>query len=305
MRRLHLLLAATAGTLIAPALFAARLQFSTGAEYFKGDFGEVTPTEVLVVPFSARLSLGSFSLRGSLPLLSMRGPADVAPVLDEDGADRGASSGVGPGGNGPKGKAKGKDNGKGPGGGGSASGSDAALQEVAPLDYGFADDHTARGMGDATLSAAWSFQDVGGTRLYVDVTGRVRLPTGDESRGLGRGTTDYATLAELGWDGSRGGLFVLGGRQYLESTPTLRRRDTWQSSVGGWINLWQRSLVGLQGNWREASTAAGTAARSVDVFLNLGVAAGWRIDVSGSAGLSRTSPDYAIGLGLTWKSPRR
>lgn len=67
----------------------------------------------------------------------------------------------------------------------------------------------------------------------------------------------------------------------------------------------QASLIGVQGNWRAASTAAGSNARSVDLFLNLGVAEGWRLDVSGSAGLSKASPDYAIGLGVTWRPARR
>jgi hypothetical protein len=35
------------------------------------------------------------------------------------------------------------------------------------------------------------------------------------------------------------------------------------------------------------------------------MAAGWRLDVSGGAGLGRFNPDYSIGLGVTWKSPRR
>jgi hypothetical protein len=160
-------------------------------------------------------------------------------------------------------------------------------------------------LGDVTLSAAWSFRDIKGTRLYVDVTGRVRLPTGNEARGLGRGTTDYATLLETGWDGSRGGVFVLGGRQYLESTAAVKRRDAWQGSGGGWVNVGKASLVGVQGNWREAATVGGIDSRSVDAFLNLRLAAGWRLDVNGSAGLSKASPDYAVGIGFTWSSFRR
>jgi hypothetical protein len=294
--------------LISPASHAARLQLSTGAEYFTGDFGETVATDVLVVPLSARLSFGNLSLRASLPWLSMHGPADVAPILDEDGADRGTTGSGGPGGNGPGGKGKGLQNGKGPGGG--SPGAEDHLEAASPPDpvaevRTFANDRSVEGMGDATLSAAWSFQDIGGSQLYADVTGRVRLPTGSESRGLGRGTTDYATLAELGWDATHGGVFVLGGRQYLESTATVSRRDIWQGSAGGWVNIGQSSLVGVQGNWRQLATMRGVSARSVDVFLNLGMVAGWRLDVSGSAGLTRFNPDYSVGVGLTWKSPRR
>jgi hypothetical protein len=295
-----LILAATlAGASMAPALHAAQLQLSTGAEYSSGDYGDVTSTEALVVPFSARVSFGGFSLRASVPWLSLRGPADIAPVVDDNGGDRGSNSGSGSSGSGSSG-----------GGGNSGSGGgdddeDDPEDEEEEEAGDFPDDRKVQGLGDATLSAAWSFRDIGGTRLYMDVTGRARLPTGDEARGLGRGTTDYATLAEIGWDGDGGGVFVLGGRQYLESTATVARRDTWQGSGGGWMNVGRASLVGVQGNWREASRAAGVDSRSVDVFLNLGIAAGWRLDVSASAGLSRASPDYAFGVGATWRSGQR
>lgn len=285
---------------MAPALHAAQVQLSTGAEYSSGNYGEVASTEAIVAPFSARVSFGSFSVRASVPWLSVRGPADIAPVVDDDGGDRGSNSGSGSSGSGSSGS------GGGGGSGGSGGGGDDDDPEDEQEDEGdFPDDRKVQGMGDATLSAAWSFRDISGTRLYVDVTGRVRLPTGDKKNGLGRGTTDYATLAEIGWDGGRGGVFVLGGRQYLESTATVVRRDTWQGSGGGWVNVGRASLVGAQGNWREASRVGGVASRSVDVFLNLGLVAGWRLDVSGSAGLSKASPDYAVGLGVTWRSSQR
>lgn len=285
---------------MAPALHAAQLQLSTGVEYSRGDYGELTSTDALVVPFSARVSIGSFSLRASVPWLAVRGPADIAPVVDDDGGDRGSNSGSGHGGGGSSGSGSGSGgSGSGSGGGNGSGGGEGSD------DDDFADDREVRGLGDVTLSAAWSFKDIGGSRLYVDVTGRVRLPTGDEARGLGRGTTDYATLMETGWDGRRGGVFVLGGRQYLESTATVARRDVWQGSAGGWVNVGKASIVGVQGNWREAATVAGVEPRSVDVFVNLGLSAGWRVDLSGSAGLSKASPDYAVGLGVTWRSARR
>jgi hypothetical protein len=304
----RLLVAATAGAFVAPALHSAQLQLSTGVEYSRGDYGELTSTEALVVPFSARVSFGALSLRASVPWVSVRGPADIAPVVDDNGGDRGSNSGSGSSGSG---SSEGGSSGSGSGGSGSSgsgssgSGGGDDPPGVAGENRDFANDRKVQGFGDATLSAAWSFRDVGGTRLYVDVTGRVRLPTGNKARGLGRGTTDYATLVEMGWDGKRGGVFVLGGRQYLESTTTVARRDTWQGSAGGWVNVGRASLVGAQGNWREASTAAGVGSKSMDVFLNLGLVARWRLDVTGSAGLSKAAPDYAIGLGFTWRSALR
>ncbi len=106
------------------------------------------------------------------------------------------------------------------------SGSDGSSDDFAAI-------RKVQGIGDTTLSAAWSFRDIGDTRLYVDLTGRVRLPTGDKSRGPGHGTTDYATLSEMGWDGDRGATTELAqsirGR-YLGKQAGISRMKAWRLS---------------------------------------------------------------------------
>ena len=283
---------------MAPVTHAAQVQLSTGAEYSSGDYGDLTSTDAFVIPFSARVSFGSLSLRASIPVLSIRGPANISPVVDDNGGDRGSNSGSGSGDSGSSGSGSSGGSGSGSSDGdGSGSGGGGSDD--------FADNRSVTGPGDATLSATWGFRDLGDTRFYLDLTGRVRLPTGNKQDGLGRGTTDFSTLGEFGWDGNRGGIFLIGGRQFLESTGTLARRDVWLASGGYWINFGRRSGFGMQGNWREATTAGGTAPRSVDLFVNLGVGDNWRIDLNGSAGLSNASADYAVGAGIAWRSGHR
>lgn len=281
-RSTWILAAAAAGALQAPGAAAAQWQLSTGVDYSRGDYGELAATEALVVPFSARVSFGALSVRASVPWLSVRGPADIAPIIDDSGGDRSSNSGSGSSGSGS----------------GSDSGDDDDLED-------FPDDRAEQGLGDATLAATWSFRDLGDTRLYIDLTGRVRLSTGDTARGLGRGTTDWSTLGEIGWDGRRGGVFLMGGRQFLESGAQSARRDVWQLGGGYWRNIGQRSQFGMQGNWRQASVPGNPEPQSLEMFLVRGLGAGWRMEVSGSAGLSRASADYSAGLRFTWRSARR
>jgi len=133
----------------------------------------------------------------------------------------------------------------------------------------------------------------------------VRLPTGDSARGLGTGTTDYAAVTELGWDGRKGGVYISGGRRLLESTDTAERLDGWQASAGYWRNIGKRSVFGMQANWRSATLEGGVDPRSVDAFLTRTLSTGWKLEVSGSAGLSSSSPDYVAGLRFIWRSKRR
>jgi hypothetical protein len=283
--RLKLMTVAT-GAIFAPVAFAAQWQIASGAEYSRGSYGELTSTEALVVPLSIKLSLGHFSLRASVPYISVRGPADIAPVIEggsgSDSSGSGSNSGSGSSGSGSSG-----------------SGSDdGGTTSVFPAN------RDTRGFGDASLAATWSFVDLWSTRLYLDLTGRVRLPTGDTTKGLGTGVTDYAALAELGWDGRKGGVFISGGRRLLESTATVTRQDGWQASAGYWRNIGKRSVFGMQANWRKAAIAGGVDPRSVDAFLSRGLSSGWKLEVSGSAGLSDASADYVAGLRFIWKSKR-
>ena len=170
----------------------------------------------------------------------------------------------------------------------------------------FPTDREEQGLGDVSLSATWSFNDIASTRLFVDVTARVRLPTGDEVAGLGNGTTDYATLAEIGWDGRKGGVFLNGGRRFLEAKPGVNRVDGWQASAGMWRHIGRISTVGAQASWRNASIEGGEDPQSIDVYLSRRLSTGWKFSVSAGAGLSDANPDYSVGLNFTWrKSTRR
>jgi hypothetical protein len=269
----------------APAADAAQLQLSTGVEYSSGKYGETVATEALVLPFSVKLKLGPLSLRASIPYVTVRGPADVAPVIDDSGGDRGSNSGSGS------------------GGGSSGSGSDNSGDDgdATPNPV----DRDIQGLGDASLSATWSFNDIAATPLYVDLSARVRLPTGSKAKGLGNGATDYVAQTEIGWDGRRGGVFLSGGRRLLEQQAGSARVDGWQASAGYWRNIGKQSVFGMQGNWRDGSTAGSPDPRSVEAYLTRRLSTGWKLEVSASAGLSDASPDYSAGLSFIWRSSSR
>ncbi len=259
---------------------AAQLQLATGAEYSSGKYGETIATEALVLPFSVRLRLGALSLRASVPYVTVRGPAAIAPVLDDSGGGSGSNSGSG-------------------------SGGDTSDDEVDSDADPDSANRDVQGLGDASVSATWTFSDIADTPLYLDLSARVRLPVGSEARGLGIGATDFVAQSEIGWDGRRGGVFVSGGRRFLESRPGSTRVDGWQASAGYWRNIGQKSRFGMQGNWRRGSTLGSADPKSVEAYLTRRLTTGWRLEVSGSAGLSDASPDYTVGLGFIWRSTAR
>jgi len=306
-------LAAVAVALSAPAGAADSLSFGTGADYASGKYGGTTRTEVLVVPMSARLRWQAWSVRLTLPYVTVRGPADVIVFADDNGGSSGGSGGSSSSGSGrgSDDTSTGGDTGGGSGGGGvddnggnsGGGGGSSGQGRGRGGNDSFSDNRSVSGIGDATLSLTRSFNAIADTPVYVDVSGRVKFATGSASKGLGVGATDYTAGSEIGYSGKRGGVYANAARRFLGSTATLQRSDGWQWSAGGWVNLGESVELGLTYSWRETAVVAGIDARAVEANVGVLLGAGWQAGLFAGAGLSDGSPDYSGGLSLSWQLP--
>lgn len=245
-----------------------RVSFASGVDYSSGDYGQAVDTEVISVPLVGRVITDHWSFRASIPYLSIRGPADVADTTEGGG---------------------GGDGGGDPGGAGT-----------------LARTGTESGLGDLSLQATRSFRHLGGedSGAYFDVTGRVRLPTGDEDRGLGVGATDYTLVGELGNSGESGGVYVNGGWRFLGDRTGVEREDGAQAGVGAWLKVSEGGRVGISASWREASTQGNDDPASASVFWSQRLSDNLRLSINAGAGLSDASADYTGGVRLTWRSDR-
>ena len=251
-----------------PKTFYTRVSFASGVDFSSGDYGEAMDTEVVSVPLSARVTTNDWSFRVSIPYLSITGPADVADTTDGggDGGD-----------------------------GGDGTGADGAIARTG----------TESGFGDTSLSVTRSFRHVGGrsSHVYVDVTGRVRLPTGDEDRGLGVGATDYTLNSEVGNSWDSGGAYVSAGRRFLGDRDTgSERQDGWQAGIGGWLRAGEKTRIGASYSWREASVDGNEDPSEVGAYVSYRMTEALRISANASGGLSDASPDYSAGVRFTWRT---
>jgi hypothetical protein len=248
---------------------------STGVSYSSGEYGETSSTDVLVVPFSAKLRTGAWTFKASVPYLRVDGPADASIALDDNGGRSGSG------------------------------GSGRDHPEDDDNDDDDADDDIDRkesGIGDTSLSASYSFNDLGGSSAYLDLSGRVRLATGDEDKGLGVGATDYGLSAEIGIDKDAGGAYFSAGRRFLGDSDTLEREDGWQASIGGWRNLGERTSIGAGYDWRQSSSGNGDDPAEIYAYLSVKMSDSWKINLNGSGGLNDASADYSVGVNVTWRA---
>lgn len=290
---------AASGSAIGTASAATALQLTAGSEYSSGRYGGSTRTDTLVTPITARLRWNHWSLRASLPIVNLSGPADVTVLVGDDGGGDSSSSGE-------------ESSNSGSGSSGSGSGSDPddgddtaeeieeELEDEAEDIERFDANRNVTGIGDASLALTYSFNDIAGSAFYVDATGRVKFATGSERKGLGVGATDYAATGELGWDSGLYGAYVGGGRRFLGDNQLLDRVDGWQAGGGAWVNVTPAVELGANVQWRSASVQGDTHPASADGTVTVRLSDRWRVSIAGGAGLSDGSADYFGGLTLLW-----
>jgi hypothetical protein len=155
------------------------------------------------------------------------------------------------------------------------------------------------GIGDVSLSATYTLSWKP-EKMSLDLTGRVRLPTGDEDRGLGTGETDYTLLANLDKDFDSVKVFVEAGRRFLGSSPTNQRQDGWIAGAGLSTDLSKETEIGASLSWREAAFDTNDDPASVSAFVRQTLTNDLSLRANVMAGLSDGSPNFGTGLSLTW-----
>ncbi|MFA7586454.1 MAG: transporter [Novosphingobium sp.] len=62
-----------------PAAAQDYVQFGTGVDYSTGDYGDSHDTDMLAVPFTAKVQAGNFHASAQIPYLRVHGPENVVP----------------------------------------------------------------------------------------------------------------------------------------------------------------------------------------------------------------------------------
>ncbi len=160
-------------------------------------------------------------------------------------------------------------------------------------------DEREDGLGDVLLRAsywgrpaAWRFLP------YLEVSAEVKFPTADETRGLGTGEADVTVEGGLSHRVGPVALFANGGRRFMGDPNGVNLRDRWLASGGASLDLGADFSLGGLYVFRQSAFRANEDAHELVPFAWWSVSDALRLGPYGSFGLSRGSPDYAVGLQL-------
>jgi hypothetical protein len=178
------------------------------------------------------------------------------------------------------------------------SGASSVIPGVGRTRGGAAERRSESGLGDIVLSATYAAYYDKATTLGVDVTGKLKLATADESRGLGTGEPDFAFLL----DGYRTFDRVTGfggvGYHVLGDAPGLPLENVWSANLGASYSVDQRDSVGAMLEGRQRALPGGSPQRELSGFWTRRFERDWRGQLYALIGLADGSPDWGFGLSL-------
>jgi hypothetical protein len=156
------------------------------------------------------------------------------------------------------------------------------------------------GLGDIFVSSSYRFGAVVGG-LNMSATVRVKLPTADESRGLGTGLADY--YGQVDFYQTFGAItpFASLGYSMLGSNATYALEDGPYATAGARFRTSDRTVLAAALNWRDRLVAGGPYGTEAMLAVTHDLNARWRLLVYAMGGFTDASPDVAGGLQFSYR----
>ncbi|VAV91869.1 hypothetical protein MNBD_ALPHA06-1245 [hydrothermal vent metagenome] len=160
---------------------------------------------------------------------------------------------------------------------------------------------TEDGLGDVVASLTYTVISPDNT-MFLDFTGKVKLPTASSDKNLGTGETDFTALADLTKTAGPVTLFATAGYRFMGSSPALPLRDGFLGSIGLSTKLSPTTSIGLIYDYREAASRRSDNPSEITGFIGWKLTERVRLQTYGVIGLSNGSPDTGIGLQISFRS---
>lgn len=154
------------------------------------------------------------------------------------------------------------------------------------------------GIGDLAITAERSFR--ASDRLFIDIIGRIKIPTASVSKGLGTGTTSFTASAEISRLAGPYILSVRAGRRFNGSSERFRQRDVWEAAAS-LFRVGDRTSFGLSYEWRGKVRRTSFERSEVTAFAARKLSRQLELQAYAIIGLSNGSPDQGAGVVLVYR----
>ena len=135
--------------------------------------------------------------------------------------------------------------------------------------------------------------------FVVDVTGKIKFATADETKGLGTGENDYTLQFDAYKFFDRLSLQATAGYRLRGEPPGVDLDDVFLGSVGGAYTVSDDVMVGAYFDYREAAISSSDDVEELSAFASFRLGRAWRMELYGFTGLTDSSTDFGGGVLFT------
>ena len=249
---------------------ANEYRLSAGVEITTGDYGDRTNTNVVYSTFSGRYAFGPWSIWATLPYVSVSGPGLVidANVVQLDGSSLVFQQRL-----------------------------QTFLENATAGGFSVAGNNA--GVGDVTIGAVRTIELSSGA-FYADLSATLRLPTAERARRLGAGVVEGATKIDLVYLDEDIGVLVGGGRRFSGRSSVFPLADAWIATASVFKSMGPSTVLGVLYDWRQSEFADASPISEMTLFVSTPISERWNLVSYGVVGFSSGSPDYGIGIRLSY-----
>ena len=159
---------------------------------------------------------------------------------------------------------------------------------------------TESGVGD--LVGALTLYDLyvsDNADFVIDVTGKIKFATADETKGLGTGENDYTLQFDAYRFFERFSLQGTAGYRLRGDPPGLDLNDVFLASVGAAYLASTDALVGMYFDYRESAISGTDDIQELSGFASIRLGRAWRMELYAFTGLTDSSTDFGGGILFT------
>lgn len=157
---------------------------------------------------------------------------------------------------------------------------------------------TVSGWGDLVLSSSYSVYERNG--WLVDVTGKAKIATADETKGLSTGKNDYSALVDVYKTIDKTTVFGGVGHKWVGVPTGANYRDVWQGTAGVSQKVSQNFTVGTSYDYAQSIVPGKQAREEVTLFAVSKLNKDLKLQVYGVAGLNDNSAKWGGGALLSY-----
>lgn len=159
---------------------------------------------------------------------------------------------------------------------------------------------TESGMGDITASVAYNLLDDRERGVFVQVEGKVKIPSADMERGLGTGEFDYATEVRVYKTLGSYTPFASLGYRILGDNLTYQLDDVFYGSAGLNYRADNKSNVGLSLYLRQKTSASADPRQELSLYADRKLTPEWKLQGFLIKGFSDASPEWGAGATIAY-----